>query len=66
MEVKVNNEAYQFEETVNVQQVLERLNISEKGIAIALNESIIQKANWTETRLQHQDNLLIIKATQGG
>lgn len=66
MEIKVNDESYQFNEAINIQQVLNDLNISEKGIAVALNQSIIQKSHWAQTTVQHQDNLLIIKATQGG
>jgi sulfur carrier protein len=36
------------------------------GIAIAVNETVIPKSDWTNYLLKENDNLLIIKATQGG
>lgn len=37
-----------------------------KGIAVALNNSIVPQASWPETFLKNKDSILIITATQGG
>ncbi|MGJ1204161.1 sulfur carrier protein ThiS [Sphingobacterium lactis] len=37
-----------------------------KGIAVAVNGQVIQKANWANCPLQESDSILIITATQGG
>lgn len=37
-----------------------------RGIAVAVNEQVIPKAQWISTHVQPQDQILIIKATQGG
>lgn len=40
--------------------------ISERGFAIAVNNKVIPKSNWKEFILKENDNILIIKASQGG
>ncbi len=36
------------------------------GIAVAINETVVPKSQWTSTLLQENDKVLIIKASQGG
>jgi sulfur carrier protein len=38
----------------------------QKGIAVAVNSSVIPKTNWDHHFLANCDEVLIIKATQGG
>ncbi|MBL4746458.1 MAG: sulfur carrier protein ThiS [Flavobacteriaceae bacterium] len=64
--VYVNKEKITFQNQPSIKGVLSQFNVSEKGIAIAVNEHIIPKANWSSTLLNEQDQVLIIKATQGG
>lgn len=64
--VTVNNTSYSVEEGTNLQTLLNKLDISQNGIAVAKNQSIIQKAEWETTRLISGDDILIITATQGG
>ena len=40
--------------------------IEAKGVAIAVNDSVISKSEWPRKQLQEGDKVLIIKATQGG
>lgn len=37
-----------------------------KGIAVALNNHVVPRAQWPDTPLQDRDTILIITATQGG
>lgn len=37
-----------------------------KGIAVALNQSVIPKSEWEQTSIKENDNILVITATQGG
>lgn len=64
--VKVNQEKHQFPETSNLQFILNELKIAQNGIAVAINEMIISKEEWDTITLKNNDNILIIKATQGG
>jgi len=36
------------------------------GIAIAINNKVVTKLNWETQRVKLNDNILLIKATQGG
>jgi sulfur carrier protein len=39
---------------------------NQQGMAIAVNQAIVPKAEWQQYRLQPHDKVLLIKATQGG
>ena len=64
--VKVNNKEHQFSASISLQEILEQLKITTNGIAVAINQNIITKSDWSTTRLAHNQSVLIIKATQGG
>jgi len=66
MEVTVNNDKQILEEFSNIQSMIDQLNIDVNGIAIAVNLTVVSKAEWSKTELQENDNITIIKATQGG
>jgi len=37
-----------------------------KGIAVAINRVILQKTQWPDQMLSNGDDVLVIRATQGG
>lgn len=66
MHILVNDQAHTVKNPLDLKSLLEQINVSEKGIAVALNQSIVQKQEWPNTQLKNDDQVLIIKATQGG
>lgn len=67
MEITVNNQKRQVEEKTSIQIALNNwIGKNQKGIAVAVNETIVPKAQWDSYELQYNDKVLIIKATQGG
>ena len=67
MEIKLNNQLKTFPEQCTVQQLLDEIiPEKQKGIAVAVNSSVIPKTDWSNHFLANQDEVLIIKATQGG
>lgn len=42
------------------------LEKSEKGIAVAVNDSVVSSNKWSEYKLNEKDRVEIIRATQGG
>ncbi|TYB78012.1 sulfur carrier protein ThiS [Bizionia gelidisalsuginis] len=64
--ITVNEKKHSFPQSITLFEVLTQLEISQNGIAIAINNNIIQKSKWPKTTLANTDALLIIKATQGG
>ena len=67
MEIKINNQIQTITNGTNLQTIaFSQLGEKQKGVAIAVNETVIPKANWEKHIIQPNDNVLIIKATQGG
>ncbi|WP_233897401.1 sulfur carrier protein ThiS [Tenacibaculum piscium] len=64
--IKVNQKDHQILENLTLQEFVEYLNIPTNGIAIAINSSVVKKTTWSLKLLQHNDDILIIKSTQGG
>lgn len=67
MDVFVNNEIQSIEDNSNLTSLMKLINMDErKGIAIAINNSVIPKTIWGEYVLHSNDKITIIRATQGG
>ncbi len=64
--VRVNEVSIEIEETTNIHQLLNKVNSSTQGVALAINNTIVGKDGWDTQLFQANDNILIIKATQGG
>lgn len=67
MEIKLNNQTKVLQEECSLQHLLnEFMPQKQKGIAVAVNHSVIPKDNWPNHFLHPNDDVLIIRATQGG
>jgi sulfur carrier protein len=67
MEIFVNNQPIQTEEHTSLfSLVFSQVGENSKGLAVAINEEVIPKNEWEKTILNQNDQVLIIKATQGG
>ena len=67
MQIKLNNQIKILAEQSTVQQLLDDVMFeNQKWIAVAVNRNVIQKNNWKNHFLNQNDEVLIIKATQGG
>lgn len=66
MEISVNQQHYQLKEPCSVEQMLSLVNAPAKGIAVAVNQTIIAKSDWPLHVLRQGDRVMLIKATQGG
>ncbi|MCW3124113.1 MAG: thiS [Flavipsychrobacter sp.] len=67
MNIYVNNKQQELPTQANVQDAIDVLNMpSVKGIAIAVNNAVVPKADWETYVLSENDKITLIKATQGG
>lgn len=68
MELTINHQKKFFENPpASLEQLLLSENLKkEKGVAIALNNQVVPRKDWTSTPLHSNDTILIITATQGG
>ena len=68
MELKINNQFKTFDcKSLTIQELLNfELPKKQNGIAVAVNETVVSKPQWTTFFLSSSDTILIITATQGG
>lgn len=67
MEITINQQKHQFDDNCTVAQLLASVIPGEiKGMAVAVNQTIVTKASWADHFLKDGDQVLLIKATQGG
>ncbi|WP_024768259.1 sulfur carrier protein ThiS [Aquimarina macrocephali] len=66
MTVNVNNQSQLILKNSSIKKLLEQLDIVPNGIAIAINNKVVSKEKWEQTMIENDDDIVIIKATQGG
>ncbi|WP_308991722.1 sulfur carrier protein ThiS [Mariniflexile litorale] len=64
--IHLNERSLNIDNDLNILQLLQQVNSPIKGIAVAINANIISQSQWETVTLNHDDNVLIIQATQGG
>ncbi|MNU62907.1 sulfur carrier protein ThiS [compost metagenome] len=67
MTISFNNQTLEVEDRMVLSNfVFQQLGEKQNGIAVAINGEVKSKTIWQEVLLNEQDDVLIIKATQGG
>ncbi|MDD2288330.1 MAG: sulfur carrier protein ThiS [Bacteroidales bacterium] len=67
MKIKLNNKDKILPDNISLEKLVSILGYNDSSsFAIALNEDVISKDEWKETKLNEGDNVLIIQATCGG
>lgn len=66
MKIEVNGEFRDFNDKITLENLVQATIPNTKGIAVAVNNSVVPKNSWSETLLYENDKVLLIKATQGG
>ncbi|THF48806.1 sulfur carrier protein ThiS [Flavobacterium supellecticarium] len=68
MEITINNQPVTIpDDGLTVQDLLYReLSDKQNGIALAINNTVIPKTEWSNHYITENDHILIISATQGG
>lgn len=66
MKIRANNEDVDLK-TNGLLELLDILRIAEKkGIAIAVNDQVVARKEWSRFVLKTDDEVIIIEAAQGG
>jgi sulfur carrier protein len=66
IKVSVNGEIKEFEEDLNIAQMIEVLNYKTKGFAVAVNTTFVPIADYNKTIIQDGDTVDILAPVQGG
>ena len=63
----INGEKFHFESAKNLSFLFKELHVeTPKGIAVAVNNKVVPRSLWDQHLVNDNDNIIIIKATQGG
>ncbi|MBU6460752.1 MAG: sulfur carrier protein ThiS [Proteobacteria bacterium] len=66
MHITLNGQQLEVNEEESVEQLLTRLNLSGKRLALEMNGEILGRSQFKSTRLRAGDHLEIIVAVGGG
>ena len=65
MKVNINNKPTDVNAT-SLQELATELSLPEKGVAVAVNNRMVTRAEWNQTAINENDNIVVIKAVCGG
>jgi sulfur carrier protein len=67
MTIKFNHQLVDLPDNATLLDFLVAVNLHEAtGLAVAVHQKVISKTNWSSHVLNHHDDIMVIKATQGG
>ncbi|SEI55987.1 sulfur carrier protein [Allopseudospirillum japonicum] len=67
MQIQLNGQAYHLDQdTLSVQTLLEHLKLTDKRVAVEVNEHVIPRSQHPKTQLQTGDKVEIVQAIGGG
>ncbi len=66
MEIEINGELKTVNNSTSLKTLIDETLKDQKGLAVAINNSVVPKEDWTKTTLNEADKVLLIRATQGG
>ncbi|MCH8030568.1 MAG: sulfur carrier protein ThiS [Bacteroidetes bacterium] len=67
-QIVVNGESREVPVDVTIDALLSHLGRDPEmpGVAVAVNDTVVRRADWTKTMLNEGDHVEIITASQGG
>ena len=65
MNIKINNKKTEVKAT-SLQELATEISLPEKGVAVAVNNRMVTRADWNHTAINDGDNIVVIKAVCGG
>ena len=66
MNITLNDKTITLDNETSLQQLIERELSTTQNIAVAINNSLINRTMWSSTILQEGDNVVVIAAAYGG
>lgn len=65
--IYINGSGFPYDKTESLLGLFKNLNIdASRGVAVAINNNVVQKKEWETHLLKDNDKITLIKATQGG
>ena len=63
---ELNGESFESNGPISVLSLLERLDLANKRVAVAINDDVIPKSRFGEVRIEDGDRVEVIQAVGGG
>jgi sulfur carrier protein len=66
IEIQLNGQIYKFETSLSIEQLLNKLSINKKKVAVELNKSVVPKQKYSSIKIANQDVVEIVTFIGGG
>jgi sulfur carrier protein len=66
IEIQLNGESHKFEENLSVEELLKKLSIDKNKVAVELNQTVVSKQTYSNTRVVNKDVVEIVTFIGGG
>ncbi len=66
MKLTINGKEYLFEKSLSIAEILQRLKIEDKVMAVAVNMNIVKKDDWEKFHPKEGDKIEFLGFTGGG
>ena len=67
MTIRVNDKPHTIADPTPLSHLLGELGLAERrGVAVAVNDTVVTRSKWASHALVDGDRVLVIQATQGG
>ena len=66
MTIVINGQRHELPDDATLTDVVGRLTTAARGVAVALNGSVVPRGEWQSTALVEADHVEILTAVQGG
>jgi len=66
MQIEINGSSHTIKDNSTIEQCLIELDKLEKGIALAIEQSIVPRSTWSKHQLNNGDIISIFRAIAGG
>ena len=66
MRIRVNDQPVDVAASITIEQLLQQLEQQKQGVALAINQQIVSRSEWTTHSLKDGDQITLIRATAGG
>lgn len=66
MKIKVNNQDIDVTDGMTVAELADMQDLPDRGVAVAINDRIVRRGDWSNHVLNDGDDVTVITAAYGG
>ncbi|NLJ92669.1 MAG: sulfur carrier protein ThiS [Aeromonadales bacterium] len=66
MTITLNNDTLELAEGTTLTQMLEKIEQDKPGVAVALNQQVVARSQWSTQQLEPNDKVTLFQAIAGG